>query len=462
MDYQLFVTPGLGDNSYLLHSDGKGVLVDPQRDAWRFIEAANEQGLEIEYILETHVHNDYVSGAREVVAATSAQIVAPAGGSYEFDHRPVSEGDGLSVGSLRIAAMETPGHTPEHTAYVVYSNGDEGPAGVFTGGSLIVGSAGRTDLLGEEHVDQLTRAQFESLRRIAGMRDDVRVLPTHGSGSFCTSSGSQMARQSTVGHERHNNRAFMAGNLQAFRSIVLVDLMAYPAYYPRMAPINRAGPPILGGLPEPKSLTVDKVKVLLGRGSDSPWVIDGRDRLAFAVGHIPGSLNIELDDAFGTYVGWLVPFNSPIVLVLSDDRGEAWREAITQLLRIGFENVVGYLAGGMEAWQGAGNDTGSYPTARLSDLCAAFDNGSIPQILDVRQDVERRSLRIPGSQHIHVGALPEHIDHVIPGDPVWVICESGHRSTIAASLLQRAGYKPRPVVAGGVSAWAARGYAIER
>ncbi len=216
MDYKLFVTPGLGDNSYLLISGQEAALIDPQRDAWRFLAVAESQKVRLRYALETHVHNDYVTGALEVRAATGAEVAAPARGKYEFPHRPMAEGDELRVGAVRLVAIETPGHTPEHISWLVYEDGASDPMAVFTGGSLIVGSAGRTDLLGHDVADELTRAQFGSVRRLAALPAQVQLLPTHGAGSFCTASVPSMARTSTIGEELAQNPALAPRDVEAF------------------------------------------------------------------------------------------------------------------------------------------------------------------------------------------------------------------------------------------------------
>lgn len=243
MDFEIFITPGLGDNSYLVWSGSDALLVDPQRDAWRFLEAAKHRGLSIRYVLETHVHNDYLTGALAIEAATGAVIAAPARGNYQFPHRGLREGDEIRLGKLRIVALETPGHTPEHLSYLVFEGTDAVPVAVFSGGSLIVGSAGRTDLLGQEHTEELTRAQFRSVRRLADFADDVQLLPTHGAGSFCASTAPSLDRTSALGEERTANLALLAPDEDHFLRQQLSGLLAFPTYYRHMAPINRSGPP---------------------------------------------------------------------------------------------------------------------------------------------------------------------------------------------------------------------------
>jgi glyoxylase-like metal-dependent hydrolase (beta-lactamase superfamily II)/rhodanese-related sulfurtransferase len=455
VNYELFVTPGLGDNSYLLVSGDEAAVIDPQRDAWRFLAVAEAQKLRMRYVLETHVHNDYVSGALEIRAAARAEIAAPARGRYEFPIRGVAEGDELHLGGLRLVAWETPGHTPEHLAWLVYESGLPDPVAVFSGGSLIVGSAGRTDLLGAGLTDELTRAQFRSLRRLAALPRAVQLLPTHGAGSFCTASVPSMERTTTIGAELAQNAALAPRDEDAFARQQLAGLRAYPAYYAHMGPLNRAGPRVLGRLPVVPPLAVEVVARRLEAGS---WVIDARAREAFAAAHVPGSLNIELDAMFGTYVGWLTPFDSRLVLVLPEPGSGALGEAVTQLIRIGYERVEGYLEGGLDAWQSSGRPARAYPVASVDDLCRAYLDGTPIRVLDVRQQGEWDAGHVPGSLHIHLGDLPGRLADVPRDREVWTACASGHRASIAASLLDRAGIPARVVGKGGVPEWLARCY----
>jgi glyoxylase-like metal-dependent hydrolase (beta-lactamase superfamily II)/rhodanese-related sulfurtransferase len=453
MKYELFVTPGLGDNSYLLVSGDEAAVIDPQRDAWRFLAVAEAQKVRVRYVLETHVHNDYVSGALEVRAATRAEIAAPARGRYEFPTRAVAEGDELHLGGLRIVAWETPGHTPEHLAWLVYEADQSDPIAVFSGGSLIVGSAGRTDLLGAEQTDGLTRAQFRSLRRLAGLPRAVRLLPTHGAGSFCTASVPSLDRTTTIGAERDANAALAARDEDAFARQQLAGLRAYPAYYAHMGPINRAGPRVLRQVPAVPALAADAVARHL---ETNGWVVDARGREAFAAAHLPGAVNIELDSMFGTYVGWVTPFNSPLVLIPPEPASTGLAEAVTQLIRIGYERVEGYLEGGLDAWRSSGRPTRAYPTAAVDDLCQAYLAGASLRVLDVRQQGEWDSGHIPGSLHIHLGDLLGQLAELPRDREIWTACASGYRAAIAASLLDRAGVPVRLLGQGGIPEWLAR------
>ena len=433
MDVEVFVTAGLGDNSYLLLSGDEAAVVDPQRDAWRFLEAAEARGAVIRSVLETH----------EIRAVTGAEIIAPAGGRYEFGHRAVGEGDEVLIGDLRVAAMATPGHTYEHICWLVTE--EAAPAAVFTGGSLLVGSAGRPDLLGAEHTAELTAAQHASLQRLAALPGQVRVLPTHGAGSFCVAAMPGTRRTSTIGAEQDENPLLAASGLAGFTAELCSELMAHPAYYAHMAPINRRGAPVLGGLPDVPALDLPE---FCRRVSSGAWIVDARDRDSFAAGHIPGSVNIELNSGFGSYAGWLLPFGAPVVLVLPDPAQPSAAEATTQLLRIGWSQVAGYLGGGIGAWH---DPLRSYPTASVTELCDALSRGDDLLVLDVRQELEWAWGTIPGSRTLFLADLPGQLGTISRDRPAWVICSNGHRASIAASLLDAAGIPVRLVAAGSVA-----------
>ena len=452
-DLEVFATPALGDNSYLLVAGRDAVLIDPQRDVWRFLSAAEARGLTVRCVLETHVHNDYVSGALEVRAATGAEVVAPAGGNYAFPHRAAAEGDEIGLNGLTLRAMETPGHTPEHVAYLVSQGDAPDPVAAFTGGSLILGSAGRTDLLGEERTEELTRAQFRSLRRLSTLADDTLVLPTHGAGSFCASNAPSEERTSTMGEERDRNPALLARDEDTFVHQQLSGLLEFPAYYRHMAGINRSGPAVLGRLPAVGPLSAEDAVRKVESGA---WIVDARDRRVFAAAHVPGSINVELDDAFATYVGWVVPFGAPLVLLLPEPADAAVEEALTQLVRVGYEGVEGYLAGGIEAWRTSGRHLDAYAVGDLDELDRrSGENGGV-HVLDVRQPREWETGRIPGSLQVFVGDLPRRVGEIPRDREVWTICASGRRASVAASLLDRAGIRVGLVAREGVPAWLAR------
>jgi hydroxyacylglutathione hydrolase len=451
MHLESFLTRGLGDTSYLLASGHESLIVDPQRDIEPVLAAARARGVRVIRVVETHVHNDYVSGALELRAATGAAIVGPAGAGYAFPVEPLAEGDELTLGTLRIVAAETPGHTSEHLSYLVYEEDAEEPTAVFTGGSLIVGSAGRTDLLGPETTLELTRAQYHSLNRLSALPDRTLVLPTHGAGSFCSSSPPGEERTSTIGRERASNPALTDAEMgeEAFVERRLTGLLAYPSYYSHIAPINRAGPRVFGDVPVPRGLAPSRAAERVEAGA---WVVDGRERRAFAAGHIPASVAIELDDSFASYVGWIVPFGAPIVLVLPEDRPEheAAVEASTQLFRIGYEAVDGFLQGGVAAWVEAGLPMRSYPVASIDELATAVGEERA-RVLDVRQRTEWNAGHLEGSTHVFVGDVNARLTEIPRDQEVWTVCASGHRAAMAASLLDGAGLPVRLVTPGGVS-----------
>src|SRR5215207_6366491 len=309
MELDVLITEGLGDASYVLTWGDEAAVVDPQRDVERFVDAADARGAVIRRIVETHVHNDYVSGALELRAATGAEIWGPAEAGYSFGYRPVENGTEIPFGDASLLGVATPGHTPEHLAYLLHDGAE--PIALFSGGSLMVGGAGRTDLLGPESTDELTRLQFRSMRRLADLPDEVRVLPTHGAGSFCAVGSQGEQQTSTIGEERATNLSLTETDEEAFVRRQLTGLMAFPDYFADMAPINRAGPPVLGAPPRPRAMTADQVADALVAGAR---LVDVRDGSAFARRHVAGSLSVPLEPSFASYVGWLLPFATPVVL----------------------------------------------------------------------------------------------------------------------------------------------------
>jgi glyoxylase-like metal-dependent hydrolase (beta-lactamase superfamily II) len=459
MDLEIVLTPGLGNATYLLASDGEAVVVDPPRDAWRVSAVADARGWRLTHVVETHVHNDYLSGALELRADRRAEIVAPARGRFAFEHRGMDEGDALEVGGLRLVARATPGHTPEHLAWEVVPEGANGPSAVLTGGSLLVGSAGRTDLLGPDATDELTGAQYRSLRSLARLADEVAVLPTHGPGSFCTAGPIDGSRTSTIGQERRMNPLLAAPDEAAFRATLLGGLGAYPTYYREMAPVNRAGPPVLGRSSRPPSLDPAAFARAVAAGTH---VVDGRPRAEFAAGHLPGSISIELDESFASYVGWFVPFGASVALVLPDPLEAALEEAAVQLFRIGYERVAGGLAGGTDAWERSGGRLDSYPTTTIEALHAQAIAGANGYALDVRDPHEwDEDGVVPGAIRIPLGELPDRLASIPRDGPVTVLCRSGRRAGIAASLLDAAGVDVRLIAVGGAPDWPGSGASHE-
>lgn len=457
MQIEQFFLDGLGHQSYIVTdaTSGMAAVVDPRRDVDVYLDAARRTNTRITHILETHIHNDYVTGARELAAQTGAIIVGSVQGQLAYDHLPVQDGDRFNVGELAFQVMATPGHTPEHVSYVVYEPESTTPYAVFSGGSMLVGGAGRTDLLGEGMTLTLTRQQYSSLRRLLDtLPGSVLVYPTHGAGSFCVASAVSSSRATTIGQEKLISPAAQATSEADFVQRQIAGYTAYPHYYRYMHDINQAGPRILGDLPDLAALAPQVVRERMRAGIP---LIDGRTRDAFAREHVPGSLNIELDSSFGTYVGWLLPFNVPLMLLIEDEDGR--REAVVQLIRIGYEQAQGYLEGGISAWKAAALPVGSFERIDIDTLYKRWTQHSGMAIVDVRRDDEWREGHIPDALHLHIGELPQHLDEVPRNRPVTVICQSGYRAEIAASMIAATG---REVIAvqGGVPDWKDRGLPV--
>ncbi|MFE7097966.1 MBL fold metallo-hydrolase [Streptomyces erythrochromogenes] len=438
---EVIATPSLGDTSYLLVSGDEAALVDPQRDVWGLMDSCAAKGVRIRYVLETHVHNDYVSGALEVRAATGATVAGPARAPYAFDHLPMAQDDEIRVGDATVRAVETPGHTAEHTSYLVFDDAGPAPSAVFTGGSLLVGNAGRTDLSGSGRTEELARAQYRTLRRLALLPDGTRVLPTHGAGSSCAAGPVSGERTSTVGTERRTNPVLTAQDEEEFVRGRMSGLPPYPAYYRHMAPVNRHGPRILGRPPVLRALTPNMVEGLAGGGAQ---IVDARDRASFAAGHLPGSICDELDERFASLVGEVVPFGTRLVLVLPEPAADAAHEAMVQLLRIGYDDIAGYLAGGVDAWAAAGRPLRTFRTADAAALAGHLDGR---RVLDVRPD--RPEGGVPGSLAVPLAELPRRIGELPRDREIWVVCGSGRRAAAAAGLIDRAGIPVTAVISGG-------------
>lgn len=433
-------TASLGDTTYLLRHDDLAVVVDPQRDIDRFLDRLDGTA-GITHVLETHVHNDYISGGRDLARRSGGDLVLPAGSGVGFPFVPAFHHEDIDVGSgLRIRPLHTPGHTPEHISYVVVL--DDEPVAVFTGGSLLVGAAGRSDLLGDEFAEQLARLQYGSLLRLAELPDAVGVYPTHGEGSFCTASGAGKF-SSTIGEEKASNPLYQLSDAASFAAAQLSALTPYPAYYPHMAPINRSNPTALDR-PVVPVIEADRLAELI----DEAAVLDGRSRFDFAAGHVPGSIGIELGDSFAPWAGWLVEFNRPVVLVLNPDQDAG--EASIELGRIGFTNVLGVMHG-VDGWRRSGRPVATFETVTAAQLGQHLADGPDSQVLDVRDPLEWKAGHIEGAVHRYVPDLLKGLGGVVdPAEPVWVVCRTGNRASIAAGLLEGLGVEPIVVATGGV------------
>lgn len=433
------VDEGLGNSSYLVDlGDGRALAVDPSRDPGPYLGAAERRGMRIAFAAETHLHADFVSGSREL-AAHGATVLGSASGGREFPHRGLGDGEEVDLGGLTLRALATPGHTPEHLAYLVLDGSR--PIALFTGGSLLVGAVARTDLVSPDRTEELARAMYRSLReRILPLPDDLPVYPTHGAGSFC-SAPAGAERTTTIGRERATNPLLAAPDEDAFVARLLGGLGTYPPYFLRLQAVNRRGPRVYGSAPELPRLTAGAVRRWVADGAE---VVDARPVAAYAAGHIPGALSIELRPAFATWLGWLVAPDRPIVAVLDADQDRA--DLVRQALKIGYENLAGELDGGMAAWRAAGFD---------ERRVALVDPGLLPEapLLDVRQAAEYRAGHIPGAISVELGALAAAAD--LPRGPLVVTCGHAERAMTGASVLERAGRGGLTVVDGGTDGWAA-------
>jgi len=433
-----FLAESLGDASYVVISGAVAAVIDPQRDVRPFVAAARQHGAEIRYVFETHVHNDYVSGGREL-AALGATIVAPAGGGLQVPHTPAADGDEFAVGAARLRAIAAPGHTYEHTAWLAIDE-DGATQGAFTGGALLVGSAGRSDLLGPGEAEELTRLQWQSTHRIAALLSPAsQIMPTHGAGSFCSSTAVGGQRMSTLADELAANPALAASGFDAFRALHLSRAAPIPGYYRHMAPINRAGPRVYGEPPHPARLTPDAVAL---NPAHMP-IVDVRGRAAYVRSHVPSSVLIEEGGSMLAYAGWLLPFNAPISLV-TEDAAQALR-VTADLFRIGYEDVRGYLP--FADWVAAARPLASTPVAGPAAVRDALRAGA-PRVLDVRFAYEHAEQPLPGAQQLPVDRLPEWAPSLPPG-PALIVCASGERAAMAASFLGALGHDVTPLIDGG-------------
>ncbi|HLS40589.1 MAG TPA: MBL fold metallo-hydrolase [Ornithinicoccus sp.] len=425
-------TPTLGDRSYLVHDGEVAFVIDPQRDIDRVMSLLGREQVRLTHIFETHIHNDYVTGGLALSERSGAAYHVNAEDDVSFDRAPIRDGDVVQVGArMRVHAIATPGHTFTHLSYALTDAEDDPGAvvAVFTGGSLLYGSTGRPDLLGEEHADTLARHQHASARRLAELLpDEAEVWPTHGFGSFCSATQSD-ATYSTIGRERGLNPVLTQDEESYVREI-LDGLDVYPAYYAHMGPRNLAGP-TGPDLTPPEEADKDELRRRLEAGE---WLVDLRHRTAFAAGHVPGTYNFGLDGNMVTYLGWLIPWDTPVTLLGEDPDQVA--EAQRELVRIGIDRPAAQAAGKPEDW--TEGELGSYPLATFADLAQVRHHRPVV-VLDVRRTSEYDEAHVADSVHIPLHELPARVGEVPRDRQVWVHCLSGYRASIAASFLAAAG-----------------------
>ncbi len=441
-----FVHEGLGNSSYLVGlGDGEALLVDPDRTIWRYLRAAEERGgWRIAAVFETHLHADFVSGAREAAHATGARLFLPAGAQSRLDHHGVAPGERVGLAGAELEAVGSAGHTPEHLSFVLRA--ERRPPALFSGGSLIVGGAARTDLIAPDLTDELTRAQYRTLRdAFASLADETALYPTHGGGSFC-STGAGSERSSTLGRERATNPLLAIADEDEFVRWFPTTFPATPAYYSRMRAVNQAGPRLRGEIPPPPPLPPND----FDRARNGALVVDARPKEAYAAGHVPGALSNAFRDSYAVWLGWLVPADTPLLFVTD---GLPVEPVVDESLLVGYERFAGWLEGGMRAWEAAG-----LPLRRTDLVDAAGARRALldgAAILDVRQVDEYAAGHIEGAVHMPLGELPSRVEELPRDRPLVTYCGHGERASTAVSLLERAGYESLLNLDGGYGAWRA-------
>ena len=455
-----FRIEGLGHLSTLVADESAGVaaVIDPRRDVDIYLDAAGDAELRITHVLETHLHNDYVSGGRELAALTGAAHVIGAGAALRHEHQPARDRDAVDVGSIRFTVLDTPGHTPEHVTYAAadLSRADD-PFLLLTGGSLLVGAVGRTDLLGAENAMPFAHAMYRSLHEVLLRHEDsVMVYPTHGAGSLC-STGIASTSWSTIGYERRHDPLLSIADIDAFARALLSGQPTFPHYFARMRPMNQAGPRLLGArVPGVEPLAGEDLDRALERGA---LVVDARSPEAHATRRIPDSVSVPAGSSFGTWLGWVVDPDRPVVLLVED---VADLDGISrQALRIGFESIVGFIDGGLRAWRASGRPVQAGSVVDVDRLAADLSSGDPPLVIDVRQASEFEAGHVPGSIRLGAGELPAMLADLPRDRAIVTVCASGYRSSVAASLLRAAGFERVSAVSAGVPTWEARGYPVQ-
>ncbi|TQD36243.1 MBL fold metallo-hydrolase [Haloflavibacter putidus] len=451
---------GIAQVSYFLcdESEGCAAVIDPRPDADIYLDKARQYGVTITHIFETHIHADFMSGSRELEdrCKGSAKIFVSVEGdaTYNFAHESVKEGDEFAFGQIKLRAIHTPGHTPEHLSYLLCEPHKEEPWGIMTGDSLFVDSLGRPDLLGDEKTDELTEALYKTMREVfCKLGDEVIVYPCHAAGSACGPDiGDRM--HTTIGYEKKHNPFMQFTTYGEFKEAIQENAPPIPTHYPKMKKLNVKGPEIFGHTPQVRSLSLKEFTKEI-KNKDT-IIIDTRDMLAFGGGHIEGALNIGLRPILSVWTGWLIDTNAPILLVLPKDKD--LKRVVTLLWRTGHTNFKGYLAGNMRTWQESGKPIKKLPQLSVHEL---NQNKRQYQPLDVRKDKEWQNGYIPDATHIFLGEIRHKISRLDKEQNLAVYCASGYRASIAASYLQKKGFKNVHSIPGSFMAWKAADLPIE-
>lgn len=443
---------GLAHYSYLIGDGHEAAVIDPRRDVDVYLERATRSGMRISHILETHRHEDFVVGSRELAQESGATILRPAQEDVLYG-QPIHDRERLRIGRLALEALHTPGHTPGHTAYLLHDPGGA-PWLLFSGDALFAGEVGRVDLFGRERIEEAATQLYDSVfHTILPLGDSIILCPAHGAGSAC---GANIAERpwTTIGLERRLNPRLEHTQRSSFVGQV-GQALEFPPYFRTMEQMNRDGPPLLGRLPTPPALAPDE---FAGR-AQAAQRLDARDVTAFGASHVPGALSIW-PGGVPSFAGWFLSYEQPLLLL--SEAGDPSR-LVRHLIRLGYDRLAGYLAGGMIAWHKAGLDGQQVRTVSVQALCQRLDRGEDTWLLDVRSQGELEGEgRIPNAHHIHVTLLPDRLHEVPRNRPVHIFCGSGLRSMIAASLLQRAGWPDLTVVLGGFAGWTSVRCPVER
>jgi hydroxyacylglutathione hydrolase len=460
MYFKQFYLGCLAHASYLIGSEGEAAVVDPRRDVDEYLAEAQDHGLRIRYVVETHLHADFVSGHRELAERTRAEVVFGRSAGAAIPHRPVADGDELRVGAVVLRFLETPGHTPESVSVLVIDTAaSPEPKMVLTGDTLFIGDVGRPDLAGGrgETPEAMAGRLYDSLHgKLLKLRDEVLVYPAHGAGSLCGRNISTDTR-STIGDQRRSNYALQPMPRDAFIKMMTADLPELPPYFAMDVEINRGGAPPLAGHSSAPALSPEAVRAAAVAGAT---LIDVRGSGAYGAGHLPGSINIGLGGSFASWAGTLLPPGRPVVIIAEDEAGA--EEAVMRLARVGLETVAGHLAGGVAAWDRAGLPLRVRPQITVDELAARRRETPTLQVVDVRRRGEYAAGHVPGARHVPLDRLEREVDRLDAARPTAAICAGGYRSSAATSVLESHGFADLVNVVGGTSAWIAAGHEVEK
>jgi hydroxyacylglutathione hydrolase len=434
---RVFVDEGLGHSSYVIGlGDGTAAIVDPPRFPTEHLAAAKSSVMSTRWTIDTHSHADYVTGSPSLAVDPGITFIAPAASKLETPHQPVRDEELVDLArGVTLRAIATPGHTPDHHVYLVEAEGS--PVALFTGGSLMVGAVGRTDLCGPDLAEPLAHEMFHSLRRLDSLPDDLAVYPTHGAGSFCSAPGGT-DRTTTLGHERASNHLFRLDDESRFVEQLMAGFGSFPTYFARLPELNRRGPRLYPRVPGLERLDVDDVVEHVAAGA---LIVDARTIAEYSAGHVPGSLSNELRPVFASWLGWIADLDRPVVIVAGP--GQDRQEIVRQALDIGHDNIVGELDGGVDSWRASGRRIDGIPLVASTDIVGA--------VIDVRQRSEFETGHLPGAINIELGALA-HSE--VPDGPLTVMCGHGERAMTAASILAGRGRHDLSVLDGGPGTWA--------